>query len=121
LLLVTLALSAQACGSADEGTTCEQLTKKLCTMSAACGQSASKNECSFTDGSLTQGRDCGGSCELGLTRDVCGDTTKSESLFSSCLAAIESATCASDGSSDTLALPEACKGLLECKAGPCLD
>jgi hypothetical protein len=121
LLLSAIVLSAQACSSSADGTTCEQLTKQLCTRSAACGQSATTNQCSFTDGSSTHGRDCGGNCELGLTRDVCGDTTKPESLFTACLAAIDKATCTPEGAGDALLLPDACAGLLDCKAGPCLN
>jgi hypothetical protein len=122
LLLSAIVLSAQACGSsADEGTPCEQLTKQLCTLAAACGQAATTKKCSFIDGTHTQGRDCGAGCELGLPRDVCGDTTKPESLFTACLAAVDNAICSDGGSGDSLMLPHACAGLLDCKAGPCLN
>ena len=125
-LIGSLILALGGCGDGEAGG-CEGLINKLCRMATDCIQTAGQSDCYFkgtsADGSsVLQGRNpAGRGCEIGMVRDVCGDTTKPPELFTACAAALGEAKCENNGSEDVLALPAACRGLLDCNAGPCLD
>jgi hypothetical protein len=120
--LMIIALSLAGCGGGGGAGACEGLCNTLCRMATDCIKSSSQSDCCFKSGTELQCRNpAGRGCEVGMVRDVCGDTTKPATLFTECAAALEEAKCGVDGSEDVLVLPAACDGLLECKSGPCLD
>jgi hypothetical protein len=126
--LLGILLLCAGCGDGNsEPGGCEGLCNTLCRMATDCIQDVSQDECLFQvetseGGTLLQGRNpAGRGCEVGMIRDVCGDTTKPAALFSACGAAVELSACAVVEDQDVLVLPDACKGLLDCNAGPCLD
>jgi len=96
-------------------------------MATDCIDNPDQNEALFQvltaeGGTLTMGRNKAGlGCEVGMIRDVCGDATKTEEMFTTCSAALDDATCELDGTEDVLVLPDACQGVLDCNSGPCLD
>jgi len=127
-IFVGIVMLGAACGDGESSAGgCEGLCNKLCRLATDCIKSTSQSDCYFKSTSAegatqVQGRNpAGRGCELGMIRDVCGDTTKPATLFAACEAALGEAKCEVDGSDDVLALPAACQGLLDCKSGPCLD
>ena len=106
---------------------CEGLCNDLCRMATDCIQIAGQDECYFKvltaeGGTTVHGRNpAGRGCETGMIRDVCGDATKTDALFTACAAALDEATCIVEENEDVLVLPDACQGLLDCNSGPCLD
>lgn len=124
---IAVAILTLAAGCSDGEGGCESLCNKLCRMATDCIQSATQDNCYFVaktadGGTVVHGRNVAGrGCEVGMVRDVCGDTTKPAELFSACEAALGEATCGVDGTDDVLVLPDACQGLLDCNSGPCLD
>ena len=127
-MLFGILMLGAACGDGENGAgECESLCNKLCRMATDCIQDPSQDNCYFKStsaegGTLLQGRNLAGrGCEMGMVRDVCGDTTKSAELFSACSAALGESACATEDSEDVLVLPTACQGLLDCVSGPCLD
>jgi len=115
-----------ACGGDDDaaggggGTPCQRLQGALCARLRACPEEAGSNGCSYREGTGRRGINCS-ACEINFSRDICGDTTKTDAFFEACLAAVEggkSACEAQDGES-ALVLPAECAGFLTCGAGPC--
>jgi hypothetical protein len=117
LLALVFGLS---CGGGD-GAPCQTLTRRLCELSCACRPvKTDTSRCYLQDTSRTSGRNPL-PCADSLARDVCGDTTKPPSLFEACLAAVDKAQCVPETDRSPLRLPAECAGLLDCKAGPCLN
>lgn len=117
-LWVTVILFALA-GCAGEGTPCERLATELCTQLAACPELLEPGECSYLEPpSRRLGISCG-VCEAHFARAFCADTTKDDAFFQRCLDAATQSQCISYEGDQALELPQACRGLLECGAGPC--
>ena len=90
---------------------------------------AGSSECSYVDLGPGSSNRLGISCAMCIPhfeKDICGDATKTDTFFQTCLAAIDAkkATCGadpSDASEMGLNLPSECNTLLDCNAGPCMD
>lgn len=119
LWITVLGLSLACAGCGGEGTTCEQLAAAMCTQLVECPEMLEMGECSYLEPpSRRLGINCG-VCEAHFTRAFCSDTTKTETFFRSCLDAASQAECTTFDGDNALRLPQACRGLLECGAGPC--
>jgi hypothetical protein len=127
LVALFVACSGGSGAGAGGGTPCQQLQGAMCAQLNACPETAGSNECSYVDddsqGSSRRGINCA-ACEGNFSRDICGDTTKTDDFFRTCLAAVNAgkATCDPNGSKPgeaALRLPPECAGFLTCGAGPC--
>jgi hypothetical protein len=114
---------ALSCGDGDEPKgACEQLAARVCQKACECvPASAADNDCCM--GSSTGDTRCysRNMCTVAYTRDLCGDSTKTAALFSSCSEAFGQTQCNASGSDKFAGMPAVCDELLECKAGPCLN
>jgi hypothetical protein len=105
------------------GTPCQQLQNAMCAKLRACPEAPGSNECSYVGNEGgRRGINCS-ACDINFSRDICGDTTKSDEFFTTCLAAVNAgkATCDPNGADPGagLKLPPECNGFLTCGAGPC--
>ena len=124
--VIVVIVVVAACDGGSEGggggTPCEQLQASLCAKLRACPEAPGSNECSYREGTSRRGITCS-ACEINFSRDICGDTTKTNAFFTACLAAVDAGktTCAAEDGDTALGLPAECAGFLTCGAGPCKD
>ena len=122
---IVVACSGGSDGGGGGGTPCQQLQAALCAKLRACPEEPGSNECSYVEDSSRRGISCS-ACDINFSRDICGDTTKTDAFFSACLGAVNAGgtTCDPNGSDPGkagLKLPSECAGFLTCGAGPCKD
>lgn len=126
MLLTTacLALLTPCCGDgAGAPGSCERVAARACELACQCTPaSGSSSECCLGSGTGNTRCYSRNMCQVAFTRDLCGDTTKEQALFSGCDQVVEQTKCGAASSGERYSImPAACDELLECKAGPCLD
>lgn len=112
-------------GGPRTGTPCQQLAQAICPQLQACPVTAGSSKCKYIEQDGTLGISCP-RCVPHFEKNVCGDTSKTDTLFQACLAAIDAkkATCSEnplEANEMGLLLPPECHTLLDCNVGPCND
>lgn len=111
------------------GTPCEQLAQTICPQMQACPEGDGSSDCKAIDEAPGSSNTVGFSCTMCravFEKDVCGDTTKTDALFQSCMTALDDgrAQCGASPSNPDeqgLVLPVECHTLFGCNSGPCED
>jgi hypothetical protein len=106
-----------SCGGSDSSP-CASLGELICDKACLCDPLS--DHCCYGSSTGSVGCVRREACMLNFTNNICGDSTKTESLFSACRGSVEQAQCVDGGPDNKYAkLPAACDELLICRSGPC--